>query len=85
MRARILTATVALLLPAWAFGQTGVSPTADSMAIHELLGQYAKAVDAIDPKLIAEIWSHSARMSRSSIHWARSTASMPLISTSSRM
>jgi ketosteroid isomerase-like protein len=63
MRARILTATVALLLFAWGFGQTGVSPTADSMAIHELLGQYAKAIDTIDLKLIAQIWSHSADVS----------------------
>ncbi len=63
MRARILTAAVALLLPTCAYGQAGVSAAADSTAIHDLLGQYAKAVDRVDLKLLAEIWSHSPDVS----------------------
>jgi len=63
MRARILTAAVAVLLPSWACGQAGVSASADSTAIHDLLGQYAKAVDSVDLKLLAEIWSHSSDVS----------------------
>jgi ketosteroid isomerase-like protein len=63
MRARILTAAVAVLLPSWACGQAGVSASADSTAIHDLLGQYAKAVDSVDLKLLAEIWSHSPDVS----------------------
>jgi hypothetical protein len=63
MRALILTAAVALLLPTCACGQAGVSASADSTAIHDLLGQYAKAVDSVDLKLLAEIWSHSPDVS----------------------
>src|ERR1700722_2063353 len=63
MRTRILTAAVALLLPICACGQAGVSASADSTAIHDLLAQYAKAVDNVDLKLLAEIWSHSPDVS----------------------
>ncbi len=63
MRARILTAAVALLLPTCASAQAGVSASADSTAIHDLLGQYAKAVDSVDLKLLAEIWSRSPDVS----------------------
>jgi ketosteroid isomerase-like protein len=63
MRARILTVAVAFLLPTCACGQAGVSASADSTAIHDLLGQYAKAVDSVDLKLLAEIWSHSPDVS----------------------
>jgi len=60
MRTRILTAAVALLLPVWACGQTGVDTAPDRTAIHDLLGNYAKAVDTVDLNLLAQIWSHSS-------------------------
>jgi len=63
MRVRILTAAIALLLPTYACGQAGTSASADSTAIHNLLGQYAKAVDKVDLKLLAEIWAHSSDVS----------------------
>jgi hypothetical protein len=52
MGARILTSAVALLLSTCAGGQAGVGASADSTAIHDLLGQYAKAVDSVDLKLL---------------------------------
>jgi ketosteroid isomerase-like protein len=63
MRARIVIAAVALLLPTYACGQASAGPSADSAAIHHLLGQYAKAVDTVDLKLLAQIWSHSPEVS----------------------
>jgi hypothetical protein len=63
MRARILIAAVAFLVPVYAWGQTDASATADSSAIQDLLGQYAKAVDTVDIKLLAQIWSHSPDVS----------------------
>ena len=66
MRARILIAAVAFLLPACASGQTApdiAAAAADNLAIHHLLDQYAKAVDTIDLKLLAQIWSHSPDVS----------------------
>jgi ketosteroid isomerase-like protein len=63
MRARILTAAVALLLPICAWGQADAVVPADSLAIRELLGRYAKAVDTVDLKPLAQIWSHSPDVS----------------------
>lgn len=60
MRARLFIA-VAFLFPAFAGGQAAAS--ADSAAIHDLLGQYAQAVDTVDLKLLALIWSHSPEVS----------------------
>jgi ketosteroid isomerase-like protein len=63
MRARTIIAATAFLLPIYASGQAGASATADNLAIHDLLGQYARAVDTVDLKLLARIWSHSADVS----------------------
>ena len=63
MRSPILIATVAFLFPAYACCQAGADPSADSAAIHRLLGCYAKAVDTVDLKLLAQIWSHSPHIS----------------------
>jgi hypothetical protein len=70
MRVRILIATVVCLFPAYACCQTGAGPSADSAAIHFLLGQYAKAVDTVDLKLLAQIWSHSPDVSFIYLHRA---------------
>src|ERR1700724_351022 len=63
MRALIIIAAVALLLPTSARGQSSASATADSAAIHDLLGEYVQAVDTVDLKLLAQIWSHSPEVS----------------------
>jgi ketosteroid isomerase-like protein len=66
MRARILIAAFAFLFPVFASSQAApdaAAAAADNLAIHQLLGQYAKAVDTVDLKLIAQIWSHSPDVS----------------------
>jgi ketosteroid isomerase-like protein len=63
MRVQILIAAVACLFPAYVCGQAGTGPSADTVAIHRLLGQYAKAVDTVDLKLLSQIWSHSPHVS----------------------
>jgi ketosteroid isomerase-like protein len=66
MRTRILIAAAAFLFPAYACGQAAPDPAAaaaDNLAIHHLLGQYAQAVDTVDLKLLAQIWSHSPDVS----------------------
>src|SRR5580700_618767 len=64
MRARILIAVVAFLLPVCACSQAdGGAAPADSAAIHDLLGKYAKAVDTVDLKLLSRSWSHSPEVS----------------------
>lgn len=64
MRVRILIAAAALLFPAYACCQVdAAAAAADNLAIHHLLDQYAQAVDTVDLKLLAQIWSHSADVS----------------------
>lgn len=66
MPARFLFAAIALLLPTCACGQTApntATAAADNLAVHRLLDQYAKAVDTVDLKLLAQIWSHSPDVS----------------------
>jgi ketosteroid isomerase-like protein len=63
MRLQIIVAAVAFLFPAYAGGQVGAGASSDSMSIHDLLGEYAKAVDTVDLKLLAQIWSHSPDVS----------------------
>ena len=64
MRSPILIAAAAFLFPAYACCQADPGAAAvDSAAIHHLLGQYAQAVDTVDLKLLAEIWSHSPDVS----------------------
>ena len=66
MRARIFIAAVAFLFPTCAHGQAApdaAAAAADNLAIHRLLDQYAKAVDAVDLQLLAQIWSHSPEVS----------------------
>ena len=66
MRAPILIAAVALLLPACACGQAApdaAAAAADNLAIHRLLDQYVQAVNTVDLKLLAQIWSHSPDVS----------------------
>ena len=62
MCARILLTAIAFFFPACACGQTAAdaaAAAADNLAIHRLLDQYAQAVDAVDLKLVAQIWSHA--------------------------
>jgi ketosteroid isomerase-like protein len=35
----------------------------EPVVIHKLIGQYTKAVDTIDLKLLSQIWSHSSEVS----------------------
>ena len=63
MRTRIFIAAFALLLPICTWGQADAGAPADSVAIHRLLGEYAQAVDTVDLKLLAQIWSHSPDVS----------------------
>ena len=64
MRTPILIAAFAFLFPAYACCQADAgAAAADSAAIHPLLGQYAQAVDTVDLKLLAQIWSHSPDVS----------------------
>ena len=62
MRARLLIAAIAFLLPVFACSQAApdaAAASADNLAIHRLLDRYAKAVDTVDLKLMTQIWSHS--------------------------
>ena len=66
MRNQILIAAIAFLLPACACGQTAPDPAAvagDILGIHRDLDQYAQAIDTVDLKLLAQIWSHSPDVS----------------------
>jgi len=66
MRARILIAAFAFLFPVFASCQAAPDPAAaaaDNLAIHRLLDRYAQAVDTVDLKLLAGIWSHSPDVS----------------------
>src|SRR5579871_2765214 len=61
MRLGFLLAAIALLVPVCACGQTAVdtaAAAADNLAVHRLLNQYVQAVDTVDLKLLASIWSH---------------------------
>src|SRR6202051_4166764 len=60
---RILLATILCLSPAYAAAQTDTGPGRDIAAIHNLIDQYAKAVDTVDLKLLSQIWSHSPEVS----------------------
>jgi hypothetical protein len=64
MRAPILIAAIAFLFPVYTCCQADAgAAAADSTAIHHLLDQYAQAVDKVDLKLLAQIWSHSPDVS----------------------
>ena len=63
MRGPIFIPFIALLLSNFACGQTVPSVSADGIAIHNLLEQYAKAVNTEDLKLLSEIWSQSPDVS----------------------
>jgi ketosteroid isomerase-like protein len=64
MRVRILIAAVAFLFPVYAYCQADARTAAtDGAAIHHLLEEYAQAVDSVDLKLLAQIWSHSPDVS----------------------
>jgi ketosteroid isomerase-like protein len=63
MHARNLIAAVVLLFPDLGSCQAAADPAADSAAIHQLLGEYTQAVDKVDLKLLAQIWSHSPDVS----------------------
>lgn len=66
MRARLFITAIAFLLPGYACGQTAsdaAAAAADNLAIHRLLDQYAQAVDTVDLKQLAQIWSHSPDVS----------------------
>jgi len=60
---RILLAAILRRMPAYAAAGADTGPGRDIAAIHHLIEQYAKAVDTVDPKLLAQIWSHSPEVS----------------------
>jgi ketosteroid isomerase-like protein len=63
MATRILLTAILCLMPAFAAAQTDTGPTRDIAAIHDLIEQYAKAVDTVDLNLLSQIWSHSPEVS----------------------
>jgi ketosteroid isomerase-like protein len=63
MTTRILLASVLCLTPTFAAAQTDTGSGRDIAAIHQLIEQYAKAVDTVDLNLISQIWSHSPEVS----------------------
>jgi ketosteroid isomerase-like protein len=63
MFTRILCATILCVIPACAVAQTDTGTATDVAAIHELIDQYTRAVDAVDLKLLSKIWSHSPEVS----------------------
>jgi ketosteroid isomerase-like protein len=66
MCARFLLAALACLFPGCACCQAhagAAAAAADNLAIHRLLDHYAQAVDTVDLRLLAEIWSHSPEVS----------------------
>jgi ketosteroid isomerase-like protein len=63
MTARILTVVFLFLLAHSAESQPDTGPAADVAAIHQLIGQYAQAVDTVDLDLLSRIWSHSPEVS----------------------
>lgn len=67
MPARFLLAAIASLFAVYMYGQTArdaaAAAAADNLAVHRLLDQYAQAVDTVDLKLLAQIWSHSPDVS----------------------
>lgn len=63
---RLLLAALAFLLPVYVSSQTAAdaaAAAADNLAVHRLLDQYVQAVDTVDLKLLAQIWSHSPDVS----------------------
>ena len=63
MVTRIFLAAIFCLAPACAVAQTDTGPGPDVAALHHLIEQYAKAVDTVDLKLLAQVWSHSPEVS----------------------
>jgi ketosteroid isomerase-like protein len=68
MVTRILLAAILCLVPArvivqTAGAQTDSGPSPDVAALHHLIEEYAKAVDTVDLKLLAQVWSHSPEVS----------------------
>jgi ketosteroid isomerase-like protein len=63
MVSRILLASILCLMPAVAGAQTDTGSGGDVAAIHQLIEQYAKAVDTVDLKLLSQIWSHAPEVS----------------------
>ena len=63
MPIRTMLMVVILLAPACVAVQPDSGPASDIKAIHQLLGQYLKAVDTVDLNLLSQIWSHSSESS----------------------
>jgi ketosteroid isomerase-like protein len=63
MLSRILLVAITFIIPACAAAQedTGTAPEVEE--IHHLIERYTKAVDAVDLKLLSQIWSHSPEVS----------------------
>lgn len=59
----ILLFAVAALLPVCAAAQYDTGPARDVAAVHQLIDQYAKAVDTVDLNVLSTIWSHSPEVS----------------------
>lgn len=63
MFTRILLAAFLCLMPAYAAAQTDTGDGNDVTALHQLIEQYAKAVDTVDLNQMSQIWSHSPEVS----------------------
>jgi ketosteroid isomerase-like protein len=63
MHKRFLIVVIALFFALCLTAQPGSESASSLEAIRHLIGQYAKAVDTLDPSLLSQIWSHSPDVS----------------------
>jgi ketosteroid isomerase-like protein len=63
MFSRVLLAATLCIVPVCAAAQTDTGPGDDVAALHHLIEQYAKAVDAVDLNQMSQVWSHSPEVS----------------------
>jgi ketosteroid isomerase-like protein len=63
MATRILLIAILCVMPTFSAAQTETGRQQDVAAIRELIEQYTKAVDTVDPNLLSQIWSHSPEVS----------------------
>ncbi len=59
----ILLAAALCLMPAYATVQPDTGPEGDVAALHQLIEQYAKAVDTVDLSQMSQVWSHAPEVS----------------------
>jgi ketosteroid isomerase-like protein len=63
MAIRVLPADILCLMPVFATAQIDTGRARDVAAIHQLIEQYAQAVDTVDLNLLSQVWSHSPEVS----------------------